>query len=82
MKKLFKSIALALATVTCFAFASCAKKDEVKVLKDILLTEEDYAFAIAKENGYKVAEFKKYDIMIVKKIPDIFKVAKQLDKEK
>ena len=50
MKKLFKSIALALATVTCFAFASCAKKDEVKVLKDILLTEEDYAFAIAKEN--------------------------------
>ena len=50
MKKLFKSLAVILATVTCFAFVSCAKKDEVKVLKDILLTEEDYAFAIAKEN--------------------------------
>ena len=50
MKKLFKSLAVALAAVTCFAFASCAKKDQVKVFKNILLTEEDYAFAIAKEN--------------------------------
>lgn len=50
MKKFFKSLAVALAAVTCFAFSSCAKKDEVKVFKDILLTEEDYAFAIAKEN--------------------------------
>ncbi len=50
MKKFFKSLAVALAAVTCFAFASCAKKDEVKVFETILLTEEDYAFAIAKEN--------------------------------
>ena len=51
MKKFFKSLAVALAAVTCFAFASCAKKDEVKVFENILLTEEDYAFAIAKENN-------------------------------
>ena len=48
---------------------------------DLDALENEYN-SIAKENGYKVAEFKKYDIMIVKKIPDIFKVAKQLDKEK
>ena len=51
MKKFFKSLAVALAAATCFAFASCAKKDEVKVFENILLTEEDYAFAIAKENN-------------------------------
>ena len=37
---------------------------------------------IAKENGYKLAEFKKYDIMIVKEIPAIFNKAQELDKEK
>lgn len=37
---------------------------------------------IAKEKGYKIAEFKKYDIMIVKEIPAIFDVAGILDKEK
>ncbi|MBE7092534.1 MAG: hypothetical protein E7365_05095 [Clostridiales bacterium] len=37
---------------------------------------------IAKEKGYKLAEFKKYDIMIVREIPAIFEVATQLDKEK
>ena len=37
---------------------------------------------IAKEKGYKIAEFKKYDIMIVKEIPEIFNVAENLDKEK
>lgn len=37
---------------------------------------------IAKENGYKIAEFKKYDIMIVKEIPNIIKVANGLKKEK
>ncbi len=37
---------------------------------------------IAKENGYKIAEFKKYDIMIVKEIPTIIKVANSLKKEK
>lgn len=50
IKKIFATL---LATVSAFAtisFASCAPKAEVKVFKDILLTEEDYAFAIAKEN--------------------------------
>ena len=50
MKKL---ISLAMATVAAFAtvsFAACAPVKNVKVFKDILLTEEDYAFAIAKEN--------------------------------
>ncbi len=53
MKKL---IAMTLAAVAAFAtigFASCGSKEEdknIKVMKDILLTEEDYAFAIAKEN--------------------------------
>ncbi len=51
MKKFIKAIALALATVACFAFAGCgAKKDEVKVLKTIYLTEESYAFAINKSD--------------------------------
>jgi polar amino acid transport system substrate-binding protein len=50
MKKFFKTLAIALAALTAFAFASCAKGEKVKVMKDILLTEEDYAFAIAKEN--------------------------------
>lgn len=49
-----KFMALVLATVATFAtlaFASCgAKKDELKVYDTFLLTEEDYAFAIAKEN--------------------------------
>ncbi len=48
--KLLKSIAVALATISCFACASCSKADEVKVLDSIKLTEEEYAFAIAKEN--------------------------------
>ena len=53
MKKwLAKICAAALAVVACFTcFAGCNKDDKnVKVMKDILLTEEDYAFAIAKEN--------------------------------
>lgn len=52
--KLKKVIAGTLAAVAAFAtigMASCGKTGEdVKVMKDILLTEEDYAFAIAKEN--------------------------------
>ncbi|MBO5335251.1 MAG: transporter substrate-binding domain-containing protein [Clostridia bacterium] len=53
MKKwLAKICTVALAVVACFTcFAGCNKEDKnVKVMKDILLTEEDYAFAIAKEN--------------------------------
>lgn len=52
--KLKKVIAGALAAVAAFAtigMAACGGSGEnVKVMKDILLTEEDYAFAIAKEN--------------------------------
>ena len=52
--KLKKVIAGTLAAVAAFAtigMASCGNSGEdVKVMKDILLTEEDYAFAIAKEN--------------------------------
>ena len=50
MKKFFKALAIALATIATFAFAACAKGKPVQVFKDILLTEEDYAFAIKKEN--------------------------------
>ena len=55
--KLKKILATVLATVAAFAtfgFAACNKDDDtsknVKVMKDILLTEEEYAFAIAKDN--------------------------------
>lgn len=51
MKRFIKAIALALTAVVCFAVAGCgAKKDEVKVLKTISLTEEAYAFAINKND--------------------------------
>ncbi len=51
MKKFIKAIALALTAVVCFAVAGCgAKKDEVKVLQTICLTEEAYAFAINKND--------------------------------
>lgn len=50
-----KFLALALAVISAVAtlsLASCnkAKKDELKVMKTISLTAEDYAFAINKEN--------------------------------
>lgn len=51
--KLKKVIAMTLATVaTCatLGFTACNKGEEVKVLKEIELTAEEYAFAIAKEN--------------------------------
>ena len=51
MKKFIKALALALTAVVCFAVAGCgAKKDEVKVLETICLTEESYAFAINKND--------------------------------
>lgn len=57
MKK-FMSLALAaFAACTTFALTSCNKEaDNVKVMKDILLTEEEYAFAIAKENDTLLTE--------------------------
>lgn len=56
-----KFIAMSLAAVAAFAtigFASCGKNEDtnIKVMKDILLTEEDYAFAIAKENTALLSE--------------------------
>ena len=54
MKKFIATVLAAVAACTTFCFASCGgKKDEaenIKVMKEIMLTEEDYAFAIAKEN--------------------------------
>lgn len=53
--KMNKLVATVLAATSVFAVAgmaaSCGESSEnVKVMKDILLTEEEYAFAIAKEN--------------------------------
>lgn len=54
MKKIIATILAAVAVVSTFGFASCGGKKggtkEIKVIKEIMLTEEDYAFAIAKEN--------------------------------
>ena len=51
MKKFLATTLAAVAACATLSFSACgATKDEVKVFKDILLTEEEYAFAIAKEN--------------------------------
>ena len=51
LKKILATLLAAVAAIATFSFASCGNKGEdVKVMKEILLTEEDYAFAIAKEN--------------------------------
>ncbi len=50
MKKLFKTLAIVFAVVVAVTCVACAKGKPVKVFKDILLTEEDYAFAINKDN--------------------------------
>ncbi|MBR1975369.1 MAG: transporter substrate-binding domain-containing protein [Clostridia bacterium] len=51
MKQLIAGVLATVATVATFGLASCSNEDkEIKVMKEILLTEEDYAFAIAKEN--------------------------------
>lgn len=50
MKKIFVALlSAALCVVSALTMTACAKGESVKV-KDINLTEEDYAFAIAKEN--------------------------------
>lgn len=49
MKRFFKTLAIVLTAAICFVFTACSGKP-VKVMKDILLTEEDYAFAINKDN--------------------------------
>ena len=51
MKKFMALALAAFAACTTFALTSCGTtKDELKVYDTYLLTEEDYAFAIAKEN--------------------------------
>ena len=51
MKKVLATTMAVVATCATLGFSACgATQDEVKVFKDILLTEEEYAFAIAKEN--------------------------------
>lgn len=55
--KLKKILATVLAVASVASMAGCFKKaDNVKVMKDILLTEEEYAFAIAKENNDLLTE--------------------------
>lgn len=50
MKKILATIMSLALALTCFAFAGCNKAENVKVFKDIKLTEETYAFAIKKES--------------------------------
>ena len=54
LKKIFATVLATVAAFATFGFAACNKDDDtsknVKVMKDILLTEEEYAFAIAKDN--------------------------------
>ena len=52
MKKFIATLLAAISAFSFASFASCGEKEEtkLKVLKEIQLTSEDYAFAIAKEN--------------------------------
>ena len=50
IKKILSTVLATIATLATFGFGACSKTEDVKVLKDILLTEEEYAFAIAKNN--------------------------------
>lgn len=52
LKKILATVMATIAAVATFGFAGCgsSKGKDVKVMKDIYLTAEDYAFAIAKEN--------------------------------
>lgn len=52
MKKFIATTLAVVAAATALSLTACnSKKDEVKVYETILLTEEDYAFAIAKDNN-------------------------------
>ena len=59
MKNIWKAFLILLIALFCFPLASCKPQKEVKVLKEILLTEEDYAFAIDKNNGSLKTEVNK-----------------------
>ena len=52
MKKFIATVLACVSVFGAIGMASCStvKKDELKVFDSILLTEEEYAFAIAKEN--------------------------------
>ena len=50
MKNIWKAFLILLVVLFCFPLASCKEQKKVKVLKEILLTEEDYAFAINKSD--------------------------------
>ncbi len=58
LKKILATVLATAATFSAFGFVSCNKEasDNIKVMKEILLTEEDYAFAIAKENTTLLTE--------------------------
>ena len=60
LKKILATVLATVAAVATFSFTSCNKPDDtsknVKVMKDILLTEEEYAFAIAKDNETLLTE--------------------------
>ena len=60
IKKLLCTVLATIAALATFGFGSCSKAEDVKVLKDILLTEEEYAFAIAKENDTLLASVNEY----------------------
>ena len=53
MKTIFKTVALAIATVACAGMIACGGGDDSDALKviDVKLTEENYAFAVNKENA-------------------------------
>ena len=50
LRKILSTLLATVAVVATLGFASCGGGEDVKVIKNVLLTEEDYAFAIKKEN--------------------------------
>lgn len=56
LKKVIAGTLAAVAALATIGMTSCNKGEDVKVMKEILLTEEDYAFAIAKENTSLLTE--------------------------
>lgn len=56
LKKVIAGTLAAVAALATIGMTSCSKGEDVKVMKEILLTEEDYAFAIAKENTSLLTE--------------------------
>ena len=42
MKKFIATLLAGVAALATISFASCSQTEDIKVMKDILLTEEDY----------------------------------------